>query len=181
MSPIEPYVVFDVETQRSFDDVGGQHNRAQMGISVAVLYDSRDDQTRAFREHELASLVDALRAAPLVIGFNTLHFDYQVLQPYTDFDLHTLPSLDLLHHIHKRLGFRVSLDSLARETLNSGKSGGGLEAIVLYRQQRWEQLIAYCRDDVLITRDLFLFGRKNGFVKYWDRRRNTSRTVSVKW
>jgi len=181
MTQNNAYVVFDVETQRGFDEVGGQHNRAQMGISVAVLYDSRDDQTYAFREHELDGLVDALRAAPLVIGFNILHFDYPVLQPYTDFDLRILPSLDLLHDLHRRLGFRVSLDNLAQETLRAGKSGSGLEAIQLFRQQNWEKLIAYCRDDVLITRDLFRFGQENGYVKFWDRLRKRSRTVSVAW
>lgn len=175
------FVVFDVETQNSFDDVGGFRNVAKLGISVAVTYDSRSDSTRAYREPELDALVAHLQDAPLVVGFNILRFDYHVLQPYTEVNLQALPSLDMLARLHRSLGHRVSLDNLARGTLNIQKSGHGLEAIAWYRQGEWEKLIRYCTDDVLITRDVYLFGRQNGFVKFWDKYRRGVRQVAVNW
>ena len=181
MQQTNDFVVFDLETQRSFDEVGGRQNLQQLGISVAVLYDSRNDETVAFREPELDRLVEYLQTAPLVVGFNVLKFDYPVLQPYTDFRLNSLPTVDLLHHIHQRLGWRVSLDNLGRTTLKAPKSASGLQAIAWFREGEWQKLIKYCEDDVLLTRDLYLFGKQHGYVKFWDGKQRFERKLAVNW
>ncbi len=175
------FVVFDLETQRTFDEVGGYSNTAKMGISLGVAYDSRDDSIQVFREQEVAGLVDLLFDAPLVVGFNSFKFDYAVLQPYTDRNVHTLPGVDMLDSIYRTLGFRVSLDNLAGATLGTRKSADGLDAIRWFRAGEWHKLEKYCTDDVLVTRDLFLFGREHGYVEFYDRRNRCNRRVKVNW
>lgn len=175
------YVVFDLETQKSFDEVGGFKNAHKLGISVGVVYDSKSDSTTAYRENEMDDLVAQLQAAELVIGFNNFGFDNIVLQPYTIVTLDQLPGLDLMHELTKILGHRVSLDNVAQGTLNAQKSAEGLQAIAWYRQGEWDKLISYCEKDVLITRDIYQFGRENGFVKFYDRFRRTVRQVDVNW
>lgn len=175
------FVVFDLETQNSFSDVGGRHNLSQLGVSVAVAWDSRRGAFSIFRETELDDLVALLQSAPLVVGFNTLGFDYPVLQPYTRYPLDSLPSFDMLDDLYRHLGFRISLDNLCRCTLSAHKTSDGLQAITWFREGNWQKLIAYCQDDVRLTRDLFLFGREHGFVRFWDGRYRIERTVPVSW
>jgi branched-chain amino acid transport system substrate-binding protein len=67
--------------------------------------------------------------ADLIIGFNIKGFDYRVLGAYTERDLGRLPTFDMLEDIHRRLGFRLGLDHLARETLGTGKTADGLQAV----------------------------------------------------
>ncbi|MDQ7030358.1 MAG: ribonuclease H-like domain-containing protein [Ardenticatenia bacterium] len=174
-------VVFDLETQRAFSEVGGRNGLAKMGISVGVLYRYKDGRYYDYGEHQVDDLVAALRRSRLVVGFNVLHFDYHVLQPYTDFPLHTLPTLDILDHVHRALGFRVKLDTLARHTLGVPKGGNGLLALHWWRTGQLDRLREYCRQDVEITRRLYEFGRNHGYLLYWDRRLKRPARVDVSW
>ncbi len=70
---------FDVETRRSAGEVGGWGEADKMGVSIAVAYDSADDAFHAYQQDELAGLFERMCAANLVIGFNSLRFDYTVL------------------------------------------------------------------------------------------------------
>ena len=89
-----------------------------------------------------------------------------MLRGYTDFDFSALPTLDLLDHIRERIGVRVSLDTLAQATLNAGKTADGLTALAWWKEGRLEDIVRYCRADVAITRDLYLYGRDNGYLLY---------------
>ena len=182
--PAEREVVFDLETQRSFQEVGGKQNIHQLKLSLAVLYDYSTGQFAIFREAEADRLVDELLAATRVIGFNIKNFDYAVLRGYrADVDFRQLgakKTLDLLEKIAQQWGFRVSLDSIAKATLGRGKSGQGLDALRWYKEGRFDLIERYCRDDVDITRQVFEFGRDRGHLKYLDRF-GEIRTSPVDW
>ncbi len=154
----ERYGVFDVETQRSAQDVGGWHRAERMGISVAVLYDGRKDAYYSFKEHEIEKLLKRLLQLDLIIGFNNKRFDNRVLSAYTSLKLSKLPSMDILEEITGQLGYRLSLDRLAEHTLGVKKTGNGLMALKWYKQGQMDLLTKYCRKDVEITRNLFLYG-----------------------
>ncbi|MDP2647408.1 MAG: DEAD/DEAH box helicase [Desulfobacterales bacterium] len=172
--------VFDLETQRSSQEVGGWHRADLMGISCGVLYDSREDAFFEFTERQIDKLVLHLQQFDLVVGFNVRRFDYHVLQGYTDFDFSRLPTLDMLSEVHKHLGYRLSLDHLARETLGRKKSADGLQALKWWKEGRIKEIAAYCRQDVEITKDLFLFGRKTGYLLFSNKAGKVVR-VPVKW
>jgi DEAD/DEAH box helicase domain-containing protein len=89
-----------------------------------------------------------------------------VLSRYSDFDFKTLHSLDILEVVHKYLGFRLSLDHLAQATLSAKKTADGLQALEWWRQGRIKEILAYCRADVEITKDLYGFGRENGYLLF---------------
>lgn len=161
--------VLDLETQRSAAEVGGWHRAHRMGISCAILFDSRAEQFLEFTENEVLQLIESLKNLELVVGFNIKRFDYRVLGGYADFDFNRLPTLDLLEAVHTHLGYRLSLDHLATVTLGVRKTANGLQALQWWKQGRMDRIVAYCRDDVAITRDLFLFGRNNGYVLFKDR------------
>ena len=75
-------IVFDLETKKEFAEVGGYRNVHLLGVSVAGVYNYSDSSYRAYEEHELGGLEDLIAGASLLIGFNSKHFDNQVLQPY---------------------------------------------------------------------------------------------------
>ena len=72
---------FDLETQKSADEVGGWGNIHKMKLAVGVDWDSIDQDYFVYEEKDAKTLVEKLRTADLVIGFNVIGFDYTVLQP----------------------------------------------------------------------------------------------------
>jgi len=173
------YGVFDLETQRSAKEVGGWHRADLMKVSCGVLYDSAEDRCIEYLEEQVPELIDHLKTLDCVIGFNSKRFDYNVLKGYTDFDFKRLPSLDILEEVHRHLGYRLSLDNLAQATLGSQKSADGLQALKWWKQKRMQELLKYCRKDVEITRDLFLYGRENGYLLFNNKAGHTVRVPVI--
>ncbi len=174
------YGVLDLETQRLAQEVGGWKNSHLMRVSVAVLYDSRVREYRAYGEEQVPALIEELAGLELVVGFNLERFDYAVLGAYTARDLSRLPTLDLLLEVQRRLGFRLGLQALGQATLKAAKSADGLQAVAWWRQGRLEELTAYCRQDVKLTRDLFRFGQEKGHLLYRRKDGNLLR-IPVDW
>ena len=158
------YMVLDVETRRSAGEVGDWHRAGDMGVSVAVLYDAGTNAFLPFEQHALPEMFRWLTQADLVVGFNILGFDYAVLQAFADIRLQDLPTLDMLTHMHRQLGRRVSLDNLAQATLRARKSADGMAALRWWKEGKLAQIAEYCRMDVEITRRLYLYGCEYGHV-----------------
>jgi DEAD/DEAH box helicase domain-containing protein len=75
----------------------------------------------------------------------------------------------MLDEVKKRLSYRISLDNLASATLDAPKSADGLQALAWWKQGRIDEIAAYCEQDVRITRDLYLFGRRNGYLLFTNK------------
>ncbi len=163
-------IVLDLETQKSFKEVG-KAKLDKLRISVAGVYDYRDDRYSAYEEKELMQLEQRLRDIGLIIGFNIRRFDMPVLAPYLFAPVETLPVLDLLDDIEKARGHRAILESIAVPTLNKHKSGSGADALVLFKENKLDELKRYCLDDVRLTREIYDFGCREGkvlFTSSWD-------------
>jgi DEAD/DEAH box helicase domain-containing protein len=156
----------DVETQRSAEEVGGWQNKHLMRVATVVVYDSKEDAFTAFGEERIQELIEKLKGADLVVGFNIVDFDYSVLKGYSSFRFAALPTFDILQEVSKRLGYRLSLNHLAHKTLNMEKSADGLQSLQWFKEGKMEEVIAYCKKDVEITKDLFLYGLANGYLLF---------------
>lgn len=175
-------VLFDLETLRSAEEVGGWDRIHKMGLAVGVTCHLEEGRFDVFTEDLVAELVELLTGADLVVGFNVKRFDYQVLAGYTGIDYNRkLRTLDLLEEVHRFLGFRVKLESLTRSTLGVEKSADGLQSLEWVREGRLDLVEEYCRKDVEILRDLYLFGRREGYVLYPDKERGVDLRVAVEW
>lgn len=161
-------VVFDIETKKTFDEVGGYQNTHELGVSYLGVYSYSQDKLFGFFEEDLDQLEAILiKEQPMLIGFNSISFDNTVLQPYfSKLDLSTLPHLDILKEVEVALGHRLKLDSVAEGTLHTKKSGDGLDAIRWFREGDYDSLVKYCLDDVAITRDVYEYGRRHGKLWY---------------
>ena len=171
---------FDLETQKSAEDVDGWGNIHLMGLAVGVVWDSLEQKYFSYLENEASKLVDKLRTANLVVGFNVKKFDYGVLQPYADFDLYEITTFDMLEDVKVKLNHRLSLNHLAENTLNSKKSADGLISLQWYKEGKIDKIVEYCQQDVKVTRDLFEYGEKYGYIKY-KTRSGVAKNLKVDW
>ncbi|MDP8238410.1 MAG: DEAD/DEAH box helicase [Candidatus Hatepunaea meridiana] len=159
-------VVFDLETQRGADEVGGWGNIKGMGLAWAVVYRFPQDEYLDFAEKDVDELVKILINADLVIGFNHLKFDYRVLRAYSGFNFHKLKNYDILAEVTKVLGHRLKLDQLASATLGVGKTADGLQSLQWWRNGQVQKVAEYCRQDVQVTRNLFFHILKHEYLLF---------------
>jgi DEAD/DEAH box helicase domain-containing protein len=174
------HVFLDVETQKSFEEVGG-YLPQQLGISFVGICVrdgfSGKGEFMGFFEQDLPKLWSIVETADVIVGFNITDFDVETLRPYYSGDPGQWNVLDLLTRFKQATGHRISLDAIAQQTLGTGKSGNGLDAIKYYKQRQWKELASYCLQDVAVTRDIYDFGVKHGkvtFMNKWQRKIETS-------
>ena len=173
-------VYFDLETQKSADEVGGWNNISQMRMSVGVTFSSAQNMYKIYSEKQVSDLITELQRADLVVGFNNLRFDYEVLHGYTSYDLRQLPTLDMLVNLADTLRHRLSLDSIATATFGVEKTAEGLQAIEWFKQGKLLEIAEYCCYDVKITRLVHEYGVHNRQLHYHNRF-GKKMTVPVSW
>ena len=171
---------FDLETQKSADEVGGWGNISKMGMSIGVTFSTARGDYTIFGEKQVGDLLADLQRADLVVGFNVLRFDYEVLHGYTPFDLRQLPTLDMMVELQNTLNHRLSLDSIATATFGVEKTAEGMQAIRWFKDGRLADIAEYCCYDVKLTKLVHEHGRHHQQLHYQDRF-GKKRTVPVKW
>ena len=158
-------IVFDIETQNTFADVGS-NNPSDLDISVVTVYDYDTDTYTTVDIKDLSPLWPIIEKADMLIGFNSDHFDIPLLNKYSSKDLTQIKSLDILREIKNSYGRRMKLDQIAEGTLGVKKSGHGLQAIAWWNKGDIDKIKQYCEDDVRITKNLYDFVMKNKHLKF---------------
>jgi len=161
------YVIFDLETQNIFSEVGSTDPTA-LSISVGSFFDSETDHYYTLSETELSQIWPIIEQADALVGYNSNHFDIPLLNKYYPGDLTQIKSIDLLEEIRKSLGRRLRLDSVAEATIGSKKSGHGLQAVKWWREGKIDEIKKYCEQDVRVTKKIFDYALKHGHVKFKD-------------
>jgi hypothetical protein len=177
---VKNIVYFDLETQKSAEEVGGWDKISAMGMSVGVTYSTARGDYKIYGEKQVDELLKDLQRADLIVGFNNLRFDYEVLHGYTTMDLRQLPTLDMLVDLQNTLQHRLSLDSIATATFGVEKTAEGLQAIEWFKQGKLVDIAEYCCYDVKITKLVHEFGTQNKQLHYTNRF-GKKMTVPVKW
>lgn len=181
-------VIFDIETKNIFDDVGSS-NPADLGISIVSVYQRQlneklqeiSGQMFSFWEEDFPKMWPLFSSADRVIGFNTEHFDNPAMASVAPYDFHKLNHFDIMVHVKDAIGFRLSLNAIASETLNETKIDHGLNAVIYWREHTTESLAKlkkYCEADVMVTKNVYDYGLAHGLLKYKDKW-NTSRSFEV--
>jgi len=162
-------VVFDLETKKLADEVGGWKNIEKMCVSCIGAWRSDTAMYKVWKEEGIKDFISWLNWADAIVGYNHTLFDYRVLKPYTNIDvMKKKENIDLLKIARKAIGKQVKLDTLAFETIGIGKTAGftGAMAPQLYKEGRWLELIQYQLDDVQVTTKLFYHILKNKTLIY---------------
>lgn len=161
------YIIFDLETQNIFQDVGSTDPTA-LDISVGTFYDSETDKYTTVDVGDLQKVWPMLEKADALVGYNSNHFDIPLLNKYYPGDLTQIKSIDLLEEIRKSLGRRLRLDSVAEATVGAKKSANGLQAVRWWREGKIDEIKKYCEQDVKVTKKIFDYALKNGHLKFKD-------------
>lgn len=177
-------VIFDIETQKLFDQIPDRERIEDLGVSVVSAYRRVLDGNYREVEGEMASFWDEsapgerrrvgelwewLVDADRVIGFNSIRFDAPIINPYMQGDVNKLNHFDVLEKVRVVLGHRLSLDALAKETLGASKMADGLAAVDWWQAGDDESLAnlqKYCEMDVEVTKNLYDVGLREGRFKY---------------
>ncbi len=162
-------VYFDLETQKSAEEVGGWDKISNMGMSIGVTYSTNRGGYTIYGEKQVNDLIVELQRADLVVGFNNLRFDYEVLHGYTPLDLRQLPTLDMLVALQEQLQHRLSLDSIATATFGVEKTAEGMQAIKWFKEGKLLGIAEYCCYDVKITRLVHEYGVQHRQLHYTNR------------
>lgn len=173
-------VYLDLETQKSAEEVGGWDKISRMGMSIGVTYSTARGGYAIYSEKQVDDLIRELQRADLIVGFNNLRFDYEVLHGYTALDLRQLPTLDMLIVLQNQLQHRLSLDAIATATFGVVKTAEGMQAIQWFREGKLIDIAEYCCYDVKITRLVHEYGVQNRQLHYHNRFGNKL-TVPVSW
>lgn len=170
-------VVLDIETQNTFEEVGGYFTD-KLKVSLVGVYWYSTDTYESYLEPDLPALFQRLEKEGRIIGYNSIGFDMPVLNNYYTADLLKLPQLDILREIEKELGHRIKLDDVAKATIGTQKSAHGLQAVTWWKQGKIDEIREYCLQDVKVTKEVYEFGMKNGYVLF-DNRRGERQAVRV--
>jgi len=125
--------------------------------------------------------VQELQRADRVIGYNVIDFDFEVLAPYSVFDLSQVPTLDLMRDVEKVIGARIGLDAISEQTIGAGKTADGLESLKWYKEGKLLPIAEYCCYDVKATRLVHEFGAEYGCVFYFSKKTQRREKVPVNW
>ena len=158
-------LTFDIETTNTFDEVGSP-NAEDLDLAVVCVHDSETQEMTHYFKEDLHKLWPLMEQADMLISFNGDHFDIPLLNKYYAGDLTQIKSLDLLVEIRKSLGRRIKLDDIASATLGESKSADGLQSIIWWRQGKIDEVVAYCKQDVIVTRKVYDFAMQNGHLLY---------------
>src|SRR5271169_4197041 len=151
-----------------------------MGMSIGVTFGTAGGEYKIYGEKQVDELMKDLQRADLIVGFNNLRFDYEVLHDYTSFDLSQLPTLDMLVELQNTLNHRLSLDSIATATFGVEKTAEGLQAIRWFKDGRLMEIAEYCCYDVKLTKLVHEHGARHKQIHYANRF-GKKMAVAVSW
>lgn len=140
-------------------------------VSVMVSWDKENGIIRWLESDTEDFLKYSLDFAPYV-SYNGDGFDYKVLSHYGDISHFAGGSHDLCTFMRKREGHRVHLDQIGEAMFGKGKTADGLKAVEWWRTAQLaceQQVIDYCTADVMLTKDIYFFARKHGYIEFVDK------------
>ena len=174
--------VFDAEIKKRIEDcTRGWNSHDEMGVSVLVIFDYSTMRYRIFDDRNHVEAMQILNNYDLVVGFNTVKFDWKLLNATWPDESVIAPATrlsrdyDMLREIWTSLCLNpdnfnpathggYKLDDVAWETIQMRKTANGALAPIMFQEGKLAEVIDYCVEDVRIERTLFEFICDHGFV-----------------
>lgn len=196
-------MALDIETGNYSYEIGGWDKHSLFEPTVVATWDGdnghvfskQDIEMTTAEVHELHPRIlgDHLQKhidnGGVILGHNIKKFDLPVLNAaldcWTAGDLMTKAEsvIDTKLLISKAGGkdIATSLEMLARNTLDIGKSMTSHDAPEAWRAGRYLEVAEYCLKDSQLTYDLYNYGRENGIVKSRSLEDGSIVEIEVNW
>ena len=129
-----------------------------MGISVVGTYSYVSDKFDYFTEESLSELQKFIDSHDLIVGFNIINFDLKLLEAF-GVQIPREKVYDIYLEIKRAAdagkyekGFNLKNIALVNNV--SQKSGHGADAPEMWQQGKKTDVIGYCLQDVLVTKEI---------------------------
>ena len=170
---IMQFLVYDIETLKLADQVGGWGNKFEMGISSIVIYKWPENEFIMMIGGEgrlntiRARMKELFQDVDYIIGFNNIEFDYKVL--FGNKEKSPENHIDLLKELRKVVGRfykGLKLTEIAKRTIDMEKNlESGIMAPQLFADGDYDRLLEYNLHDVRMTWNLFVFWALHGCLR----------------
>ncbi|MBN1155685.1 hypothetical protein JXB12_12275 [candidate division KSB1 bacterium] len=162
-------VILDVQTRRSFEDVGGKKAIHNMGISIASVYMHRSDQLKQFEEEDYDQIISELKNSSLIFGVQLRKFIFKLLNHYADFDISSVPCIDLIDYFKQKLYVHDPLEGLYLGTLGFKKVFyHETHSPKLFKSGKLDEIRFISKTNVEDLNNLLTFGLSNNYVYFLD-------------
>lgn len=156
-------LVYDIELANDPTKIGWR-SYDKLEISCVGTYDYVENVYRIWQPSELKELIDFMHSFKMVIGFNNVSFDDNVMKA-RGFQPTKVKIFDILREMYKACGLDpdhtsplthggFNLDRTSTLTLGSHKTGHGAHAMQLWEEGKYGELHSYCMNDVRLTKKL---------------------------
>lgn len=168
---------FDLETK---DYITRDRKPRELRMSIGIVMDEAKGLW-IYDETQVVDLIRLLMDAECVVGFNTIYFDYGVLSRYPlGWCVRKIAkTIDIFKEVRDSTGIWPSLNSVAEETIQDQKQKG-IDPVNLYRSGKLDRVIEYCKQDVAITKRIYICGRETGKIWFKDKA-DVRKSIDVSW
>lgn len=157
------YIV-DLQTRKTYEDVGGKKATSQMGVSFAALLNHDTDEISVYTEQDINTLLDRIFSSRLIVGLNLKKFIYLVLSGYHNANFEKIRSLDILEYLRKKIIRKPSSDELFWGTLGINLTIDHNKIARLFKEARLEEVKQITIQNVTALNSVYLFGKQKGHV-----------------
>lgn len=141
----------------------GWHDHANMGVSVIGAFDYVDQRYRVFCRDNFEQFQELVDQREWIVGFNSIAFDNEVVK-HEGLSVPVERSYDLLVELWRAAGLGpkfnpkshggFGLDAVSAANFGTRKSGNGALAPIDWQFGRIGNVVDYCLNDVLLTKNL---------------------------
>ena len=195
---------FDIETKNLSYDIGGWENTHLFKVACVTTWDGnngviyideeigelkKEDNVEIKSLRELKyDLDDHFQKGGILLGHNIHAFDLPVLRDAMDIYIvrkyledKANRCIDTSAYLLKNHGKRIHLDNLVKNTISDQKNMSSIDSVFKWNQGLYSSVADYCLKDSQLTYDLWMHGKDNGIVKYFDEVENKFEELSVDW
>ena len=134
-------------------------------------------QQAAMSKETGTELAQYLLASSVVVTFNGAAFDLRLLHKLTNVDALkelALHHVDIMYDFVASHRYYASMQSFAVATLGAGKSNTGDWAARAWFTDEWESVLEYCKQDVVVLQQLYVYAESHKCLKRTTKRGRTT-------
>jgi len=150
-----------------------------MGLAVAALVNM--DGVQLFEEHEVQRLVELLRSADCVAGWNLDSFDLQVIGGKAGRPATGIRTFDLMTQFETLTGRRLDLENVSVATLGTALSPNGLALTAAWKKGDRKVVAEGCAKGADTIKSLLEYASREGALYFVPSPGEERRRVEVSW
>jgi DEAD/DEAH box helicase domain-containing protein len=143
------------------------------------LIRSRTDDYYEFVEGQVPALLEHIQQLDRVVGFN-INDSTTGCFPLYQAGLQPDPNPGHFREGQGPVGIPAVIGPPGVGYAECRQTADGLDALRWWREGKMAKILEYCRSDVAITRDLYLFGLKHRYLLFQNKAKQTVR-LPVDW